>query len=214
MKLATRREQRHALPRRVAANSMAKGAQVTDQEISDELSNPTRPRSRRPRCTFLEREWTPKASKPSTQTKLQQGWGGEEPADRGTREASDVERQESNNTLHSPPRRPSPCEQCDGHMDPLVRVTTTVQLSKLLQTGVTRNKLNADSMSFEVQEFRLEIYSPKRFTIIPGLTITNATIWEQKPSQMSKNQKSFLNYSRKFGIVSGSTGGSDDMKIA
>ena len=49
--------------------------------------------------------------------------------------------------------------------------------------------------------------------LAPSLTNTKVKIWGPKPSEMSENQKSFLNQHRRFGIVFGSIGGSDDVKM-
>ena len=57
-------------------------------------------------------------------------------------------------------------------------------------------------------------YAPKRFTIRTGLTNTKVKFCRRTPSKMSKHLKSFLNWSRRFPIVFGSTEGSDDMNIA
>ena len=45
-------------------------------------------------------------------------------------------------------------------------------------------------------------YAPKRFTLSPCLTNTKVRIGGQKPSNMSKNQKSFLIRSACFGSFS------------
>ena len=58
------------------------------------------------------------------------------------------------------------------------------------------------------------IQTPKRFTISPSLTDTTVRIWGPKTSNMSKNPKSFLNYTRRYRAVLGSHGGPDDMKTA
>ena len=99
------------------------------------------------------------------------------------------------------------------HNKPRFRFLASMLLGRVRLENVLfqTKKFHWHEMALSEHEF----YEPKRFTISPGLTNTKVRILGPDPSEsVEKSKKCFLITLPRFWTVFGSTGGSDDKKIA